>query len=78
MSDDAVFSPVYPSGPFAAPKPFDPGPLMPNTTYYWHMVYAYLGGHHGGEGYSDKWTFTTDGTTPTESAAWGQIKAIYK
>jgi len=76
--DDLAFTPMFPDGPFAPPKPFSPDQLSPNTTYHWSLVNFSLGSFHGGEGMSDTWTFTTGGTVPTEETSWGRIKAIYR
>ena len=54
---------------------YDPGPLEPNTTYYWR-VYYYNSNY--GDAFSPVWQFTTTGITPTETRTWGHIKALYR
>jgi hypothetical protein len=52
----------------------DPGPLEPNTTYYWRVT-----------GFTDNlpyegplWSFTTAGPLRAEASTWGRVKALYR
>lgn len=59
--------------------PFDPGTLLPNTTYYWQALNACIGCEHGEHGASDIWSFTTaDVTVPVGKTTWGAVKALYR
>jgi hypothetical protein len=59
--------------------PFDPGTLLPNTTYYWQAFNVCGGCEHGEYGASDVWSFTTaDVTVSTQQSTWGRVKAMYR
>jgi hypothetical protein len=54
--------------------PYNPGPLLPNTTYYWRVAALWhLSGKLG-----PLWTFKTLGGVPTETTTWGRIKGLYE
>jgi hypothetical protein len=56
-------------------NPYDPGPLLPETTYYWKVV------HHGTDDVvaeSDLWSFTTGLPVNVEAAGWTQLKEFYR
>jgi hypothetical protein len=55
---------------------YDPGPLMPGTTYYWRMSIAY-GFCPGGESGTPLMSFTTEESVPVNHSTWGAIKALY-
>lgn len=55
---------------------YDPGPLTPNTTYYWRIVLRHLGA--GGSIKSPLWSFTTWDASPARDGTWGAIKALYR
>jgi hypothetical protein len=55
---------------------YDPGTLLPNTTYYWK---AYLTCSLESGVSSETWSFTTgDGPVAVETSTWGRVKALYK
>ena len=54
---------------------WDPGPLQPNTTYYWRVVLRHRG--PGGSVGSSLWSFTTWDASPVNHSTWGAIKALY-
>lgn len=55
---------------------FDPGTLLPNTTYYW-AVSLVCGIDVGVR--SPVWTFTTGGgPVAARSSTWGAVKALYR
>lgn len=57
----------YPIG-----SPFAPGPLEPNTTYYWYIQWYPVSG-------SPTWSFTTaDDIVATERTTWGVVKSRYR
>jgi len=64
----------------AKQNPFDPGALLPNTTYYWRVVeWTPAINPHGHDGYGRVWSFTTgDIIVPVERSTWGQLKALYQ
>lgn len=67
----------YPQSPCTFP--FDPGDLLPNTTYYWKALNVCTGCEHGEYAASDLWSFTTgDITVSTQSSTWGHVKALYR
>jgi hypothetical protein len=69
----------YPPGEPPCTLPLTPGPLAPNTTYYWRALNVCFGCEHGDFGASDVFTFTTgSGTVATRSATWGYVKSIYR
>ena len=51
---------------------WDPGPLLPGTTYYWGVDpnFAFTGRPPG-----TIWSFTTEAAVPIKSTTWGAIKA---
>lgn len=55
---------------------YDPGPLTPNTTYFWKIVVWHLG--PGGTVESPVWSFTTEDAVPTQESTWGAVKALYR
>jgi hypothetical protein len=60
-------------------KSFDPGPLQPNTTYYWQVAMNHWWGcPGGGSAVSPVWHFTTEPSNPVENTTWGRIKALYR
>ncbi|HEU4364828.1 MAG TPA: Ig-like domain-containing protein [Candidatus Krumholzibacteria bacterium] len=66
-------------GSTACSNPFDPGPLQPNTTYYWRAGNWCEGCYHGEGALSDNWSFTTGaGPVATEQSTWGRVKALYR
>lgn len=69
----------YPPGNPPCDLPLDPGPLLPNTTYYWRSVNACCCCEHGEFGAGDVWSFTT-GEAPlsVNKTTWGQVKAMYR
>jgi hypothetical protein len=80
FDDDVVYS-TGAAG--TTPPPYDPGPLAPNTTYYWRGAhFCFASCPHGGEGFSPNWdtgwTFTMEGALPAEEESWGRIKALYR
>jgi hypothetical protein len=77
-SDDLVFSPSFQGGPYYPPKPFDPGPLLPNTTYHWTTSYCNIYNYHSPCAYSEAWSFTTTDPITTEQTTWGKVKALYR
>jgi hypothetical protein len=60
----------YHNNPF-----FDPGILLPETTYYWkiHAIDTDSGPTTG-----PVWSFTTESAIPVEKSSWGRIKSLYK
>jgi hypothetical protein len=54
---------------------YDPGPLYPNTTYYWKIFAWPLG--PGGSTTTPVWSFTTSGGVPVGQTTWGAIKALF-
>lgn len=56
-------------------RTYDPGPLAPNTTYYWKIDAWHLG--PGGTSTSPVWSFTTEEGVPVEKSTWGAIKALF-
>lgn len=75
--DDVYFG-TTPNPPRVAEQtgpPYDPGPLEPQTTYYWKVIaYDWDG---GGGTVSPVWTFTTGVALPVERSTWGRIKGLY-
>ncbi len=57
-------------------KSYDPGPLQPNTTYFWR-VHAYWGDPTPSV-VSPLWRFTTGTQVPTARTTWGAIKSLYR
>ena len=58
---------------------FNPGPLQPNTTYYWKIIYQNtLGSGSQLPGEPAIWSFTTTGAVATKSSTWGAVKAMYR
>lgn len=56
---------------FAYTNPFEPGPLQPNTTYYWSV--------YNNAASSSLWSFTTaEGPVATEPTTWSRVKALYR
>lgn len=78
LVDDLIFEPDFINGIVTPPRPFDPGPLAPNTTYYWRMGNFCYGCVHGQGAVSDDWSFTTEGTVTTKTSTWGAIKALHR
>jgi hypothetical protein len=65
-------------GSGACAVPINPGPLAPNTTYYWQAQTDCLCGQVV-PGYSDVFSFTTgDAPLAVESSTWGRVKAMYR
>ncbi len=54
---------------------YDPGPLHPNTTYYWKIFAWPLG--PGSSTTTPVWSFTTSGGVPVDQTTWGAIKALF-
>lgn len=72
-----VYFGTEPSPPLVAEftdPPYDPGPLVPGTTYYWKIDVMNFG--YWGRG--PVWSFTTENATPAESKTWGAVKALYR
>ena len=58
--------------------PIDPGPLAPNTTYYW-QAHDYCVCGQVIDGHSDVFSFTTgDAPLALEPSTWGRVKAMYR
>lgn len=61
-------------GPLPAQwPPYHPGALLPETMYYWRIVYSGCL-----EATSPVWSFTTARGLPVVSRSWSNIKAIYR
>jgi hypothetical protein len=56
---------------------YDPGPLLPNTTYYW-KIFAGHGMCPGSSVSTPLLSFTTEQPVPVEHSTWGAIKALYR
>jgi hypothetical protein len=58
------------------PATYDPGLLLPNTTYYWKIMVW----HHGSGGTTTTpvWNFATEDAVPAKQSTWGAIKALYR
>jgi len=56
-------------------NPYDPGPLQPETTYYWKLEFC---GQDAICSASNVWSFTTGSPLGVESIAWSQIKQVYR
>lgn len=56
-------------------NPYDPGLLLPETTYYWKLVHC---GNDGVCSESDLWSFTTGATVGIEATDWTQVKQTYR
>jgi len=54
---------------------YDPGPLMPATTYYWTVGAWHRCGAALAKG--PVWEFTTTPDVPVERSTWGAVKALY-
>lgn len=69
--------PPHDSAP-PCPLPLDPGPLAPQTTYYWQArTFSFLGQVFSG--YSEIFSFTTgDASLAVEQSTWGRVKAMYR
>lgn len=53
---------------------YDPGPLAPDTTYYWRTVACWAGQTALGP----LWRFTTSTLIGVEPATWGRVKSMYR
>jgi hypothetical protein len=68
------------AGGGSCPNPFDPGSLLPHTTYYW------MAGNvcdppsdDCQDALGDVWSFTTEDTPlAVKTSTWGAIKALYR
>jgi hypothetical protein len=58
-----------------ADSSYDPGPLHPNTTYYWKIFAWPIG--PGEATTTTVWSFTTSGGVPVGRTTWGAIKALF-
>ena len=70
----SIYPPLVYEGPTV--DTYDPGPLDPNTTYYWSVETA-----DGLEAFSTGpiWRFTTTtGVIPVTPTTWGAVKALYQ
>ena len=68
---------VFPPDPCVFP--FDPGTLLPNTTYYWLAMNVCGGCEHGDFASGDVWSFTTtEAPLATQQTTWGHVKALYR
>ena len=57
---------------------YDPGPLEPQTTYYWKVrAFDSDAGDAGGWRTGPIWTFITGSALPVERSTWGRIKGLY-
>lgn len=56
-------------------QPYDPGPLLSGTTYYWKAKWVDT---DIGTVESPVWRFTTSVGVRTGLSTWGQIKALYR
>ena len=76
MSSDVFFG-TNPDPPlvasFLGQVTYDPGPLLPSTTYYWKI----RGNGDGGTMVGPVWTFGTEVPVPIEQTTWGRVKALY-
>jgi hypothetical protein len=54
---------------------YDPGTLLPETTYYWKIVAM---DSDGGTTTGPVWSFTTESAIPIEKSSWGKIKSLYQ
>ena len=61
---------VFGNEPF---ETYDPGPLLPGTTYYWRVDTWWCGGYAT----SPVWSFTTSATVLVEHKTWGTVKRLY-
>ena len=57
--------------------PVDPGPLLPNTTYYWR-AWSINSYSIAPTAMSETFTFTTGGPVATQPSTWGRVKAMYR
>jgi hypothetical protein len=66
------------SGDYPCALPLNPGPLAPQTTYYWQAHHNCICGQvHPAQ--SDVFSFTTgDGPLAVEATTWGRVKALYR
>lgn len=70
---------IYPPGEPPCTLPLSPGPLSPNTTYYWRALNVCFGCVHGNAGISEVFSFTTgSGDVAVDHSTWGRVKAIYR
>ena len=53
---------------------YDPGPLMPGTTYYWRVGVRFECG--AAEAKGPVWQFTARSDVPVEATTWGRIKNL--
>lgn len=53
---------------------YDPGPLRPNTMYYWKVRAS---DSDAGSTTTTVFTFTTERAVPIEPTTWGRIKGLY-
>lgn len=79
FDDNDVACSIFVFPPDPCLFPFDPGTLLPNTTYYWLAMNVCQGCEHGDFASGDVWSFTTgDGTLSTQQSTWGYVKALYR
>ena len=74
--------PTCATGQDIAPYPpncgaFDPGPLSPNTTYYWRPFWNIDDGW-GSHAFAAIHSFKTVGPVATTPITWGHVKAMYR
>lgn len=55
---------------------WDPGPLDPNTTYYWRVFSRTILSGDGAS--SPEWSFTTAASIATQPSTWGRAKFLYR
>lgn len=66
------------SGDSFCALPLNPGPLAPNTTYYWQATNSCVCGQVA-PGHSQVFTFSTgDAPIAVEATTWGRVKAMYR
>ncbi len=61
---------------FEAPLQFDPGPLLPETTYYWSV--SETPDFDCGMATSPVWSFTTSNVLSANHVGWDAVKALYR
>jgi len=59
---------------YSGDRTVHPGPLLPNTTYFWHVDYDYYGSVIG-----PLWSFTTgDYSVSVTPTSWHAVKRLYR
>lgn len=73
-----VYFGTNPDPPLVASQvgfPYDPGQLVPETTYYWKIFGVDT---DNGSSFSPVWSFKTAPIVSTKEASWGAIKATFE